>query len=382
MVTLTQQHGRHDVTATDPRPRLIGLDAARGLAIIGMIIVNVGPTDPQTALERLYLLPFGRASILFVVLAGVGMGLFLRRRRGPVLWRPLLWRVLLLLTLGLVLQTMTRTVSVILTSYALLFLLAPPLWRLSTRWLVGSGVALMVAGPVLIVAYDVLSPGIHAQEGVSLTTPPTEAATSLLFTGPYPLASWLVPFIIGLALARVDLSDRVVLRRMTVWGGAAAVAGFVVADVAYAVLGPRADEGWLRLLTGVGHGQMPLWLMSSIGGAALTVAVSTWLGRSAERWVRPLAVFGTYALTVYVLHVLVLAVIKPDDGLDTFVQGALTSVLLTAALFAGALLWHRTGLPGPLEWLLRHPWLRPSPTVEGSSPAVTPHADNPRQGDR
>lgn len=361
MVSLTQQPVQQDRPTAAPPGRLIGLDAARGLAIIGMIVVNVGPTDPDTLLERLYLLPYGRASILFVVLAGVGMGLFMRRRSGPALWRPLLWRVLLLLALGLSLQTLTRSVSVILTSYALLFLLAPPLWRLSTRWLTAAGVALLLLGPIVIVAYDAQGAGIHAREGVSLTTPPTEAVASLLYTGPYPLASWAVPFIAGLALSRLDLSDRRVLRRMTLWGGVAAVLAFALADGAYAVLGTRADEGWLRLLTGVGHGQMPLWLISSIGGAVLVIAVCTRLGRGAPRRVRPLAVFGTYALTVYVLHVLVLAVIKPEDGLASFLQGALISLTLTTTLFAGALLWHRTGLPGPLEWLLRHPWLRPAP---------------------
>lgn len=82
------------------RPRLLGLDAARGLAIIGMIVVNVGPTNADTFLERLYLIPFGRASVLFVVVAGLGMGIFLQRRSGRVLWRALAWRVLLLLVPG------------------------------------------------------------------------------------------------------------------------------------------------------------------------------------------------------------------------------------------------------------------------------------------
>lgn len=362
--------------AVPRRPRLVGLDAARGLAIIGMIIVNVGPTDTETVLQRLYLLPFGRASILFVVLAGVGMGLFLRRRRGRrALWVPLVWRVLLLVVLGLVLQTMTRSVSVILTNYALLFLLAPLLWRLSTRWLVGFGLVLMVAGPALIVAYDVQSPGIHAPEGVSLTTPPAEAVASLLLTGPYPLASWTVPFAFGLALSRLDLASPVVLRRMTVWGGVAAVLAFLVADLAYAVLGTRADEGWLRLLTGVGHGQMPLWLISATGGAVLTIALGTWLGRRAEQWIRPLAVLGAYALTTYVLHVLVLAVIKPDEGLGSFAEGAVITIVLTAVLFLGSLLWDRTGRLGPLEWMLRNPWLRPAPPVD---PSPEPSQEEPR----
>ena len=290
------------------RPRLLGLDAARGLAIIGMIVVNAGPTNADTFLERLYLIPFGRASVLFVVVAGLGMGIFLQRRSGRVLWRALAWRVLLLLVLGLGLQTVTQRVSVILSTYALLFLLTPVVWRLRTRALVLLTAVLLVAGPVWIVAHDVVSPGIHARVGVGLTTPPLEALHSFLVTGPYPLASWTVPFLVGLVLARLDLRDLRVVRRLAVWGGVAAVAAFLVADLSYAALGPRADEGWLRLLTGVAHGQMPLWLVSATGGGVLVVAVCLWLCRRPGRPLRWLGVLGTYALSICVAHVLVLAV--------------------------------------------------------------------------
>lgn len=90
-----------------------------------MIVVNVGPTNADTVLERLYLVPYGRASVLFVVVAGLGMGLFLQGRTGTAMWRALTWRVLLLLVLGLLLQTLTDRVNVILATYALLFLVAP-----------------------------------------------------------------------------------------------------------------------------------------------------------------------------------------------------------------------------------------------------------------
>ncbi|HSP60956.1 MAG TPA: acyltransferase family protein, partial [Ornithinimicrobium sp.] len=352
------------VTVGRGRPRLVGLDAARGLAIIGMIVVNVGPTNADTVLERLYLLPFGRASVLFVVVAGLGMGLLLQGRSGRVLWRALIWRVLLLLVLGLGLQTLTQRVSVILSTYALLFLLAPLLWRLSTRALVLVTGVLLVAGPVWIVTHDVVSPGIHAQEGVGLTTPPVEALHSLLVTGPYPLASWTVPFLVGLILARLDLWNAGVLRRLAVWGAVAAVVGFLVADVAYAALGARADHGWLRLLTGVAHGQMPLWLVSATGGGVFVVALCLRLCRRTGRPLHRLGVLGTYALSIYVAHVLVLAVLPPPEGLLSFPVGAAVSATMILAFYLLGLAWGRTGSPGPLEWVLRHPWMRPTPAAE------------------
>ena len=56
-----------------PSRRLRGVDAARAVAVLGMVMVHFGPTPaPDTALGALYELPHGRASVLFVLLAGVG----------------------------------------------------------------------------------------------------------------------------------------------------------------------------------------------------------------------------------------------------------------------------------------------------------------------
>ncbi len=38
-----------------------------------MIVINVGPVGSQSLLQRLYLLPYGRASVLFVVVACIGI---------------------------------------------------------------------------------------------------------------------------------------------------------------------------------------------------------------------------------------------------------------------------------------------------------------------
>lgn len=349
-----------------PRPvgrrRLVGLDAARGAAVLGMILVNVGPVAPTNLWQRIYLLPFGRSSVLFVTIAGVGMGYFLRSRRGRQLWTVLSWRIVLLFFLGAALQSMTDRVNLILQTYAVLFLLAPFLARLSTRVLAASGLVIMVAGPVWLVHHDVREPWGHALHGVSLTTPPGQALHSLLITGPYPLASWTVPFIVGLLLARVDLGQVPVLRRLLIGGGGLAVAAFVVAQLAYSALGPQADSGYMRLLTGAGHGQMPLWLISSTAGALFTIAAGELLARWRLVTVEWLSHIGKLSFTIYVLHVLVLAVIKPADGF-TFPQGVATTAVLWGAAVLLAMAWVRTGRQGPLEWLLRRPWLRQAPAT-------------------
>src|SRR5690606_28996784 len=109
-----QEEGR------DGGRRIPGVDLARALAIIGMFAAHVGPTYLESPAGRLYALPHGRASVLFVVLAGVGVSLLAGSRSKGLAEarRRLLGRAWWLLPAGLVLQALKHGVLVILQTYA------------------------------------------------------------------------------------------------------------------------------------------------------------------------------------------------------------------------------------------------------------------------
>jgi uncharacterized membrane protein YeiB len=358
--------------------RLVGLDAARGLALAGMIIINVGPTDPTSALHRLYLLPYGRASIMFVVIAGIGMGFLLSRvrhrrdERPPGLAAVIAWRAGLLVVGGFALQALSDDIGIILPLYGVLFALAPLLDRLSDRALVVAAVGMLVVGPLLVIAHDLVAgapPGGNAP--VQVDDPPADLVLGFLFAGRYPLVTWVVPFLAGLRLARTDLGDPGTQRRLMLWGAVAAVGGFLASEAGRALLGPAADVGFARMLTGVAHGQMPLWLVSSVGGAVAVVALLARVGLRRPRLLGAAAACGQLSLTVYVLHVLVLVAITPADGF-TFGEGVAVSAALITASVALALLWRRVGGPGPLERVMRAPWARGIRSPGRREPAVHP----------
>ena len=359
-------------TPAPTRTRLDGLDAARALALAGMVLVNVGPVEPQNALHRLYLLPYGRASILFVVIAGVGMGLMARSARaGRGLGRIILWRAALLLVGGLALQLLSDDVSIILPLYGLLFLLALPLRRLPTRGLLAVAGVMTVLGPVAYVMHGVLEDTKHLTAPPRLDDPLLDVLHGLVLSGRYPLVTWVVPFIIGLVLARLNLRDQQLLRRIVVVGGVTAVAGFLLSQATRSILAREADIGYARLLTGAAHGQMPLWLLSSVGGALFVIAGALLLAPRAGRLTAHAATVGRMALTLYVLHVLVIAAVQPPDGF-TIAQGAAVTVVLVATLALFALGWSRFAPLGPLETVLRAEWLRPPvPTVPTPASAPT-----------
>ncbi len=343
--------------------RVLAVDAARALAIVGMVSVNVGPVESEEPGAWLYLLPHGRASVLFVLLAGIGVSLMSRRLReadrprglGPF-WAGMAWRSAVLLVGGLALQRMGHEVNVILAVYALLFVVGGLLVRAAAGVLLGVAALGVVAGPVLWLAPQVDADAPFDGRPPQLGDPPPEVLASLVLTGPYPLVTWVAPFALGMWLGRRDLTDVTFQRRAAVVAGALAVAAPLLARTANRLRGGLVgDVSWGLLLTDAPHGQMPLWLVGATAVSVLVLVGCLVLERRlGRRLLRPAAFLGQLSLTFYVLHLVALAGIRPLP--HTLAQGVLVSTAMVVVAAVGAVLWRRRHRRGPLEILVRAPW--------------------------
>ncbi|WKT89582.1 DUF418 domain-containing protein [Microbacterium maritypicum] len=341
--------------------RLLAIDAARGLALVGMIIVNVGPVAAESGWHRLWLAPYGRASILFVVVAGISMSLFLRPGRAGRRTLVVLWRAGVLLAGGLLLGLLPHGVNVILPLYGALFLAALVLCWLPSWALIVIATVFAALGPVLFVG-ETLD---HAGDGgfaLRWDAGARDLLHTLFLTRPYPFIVWIVPFILGMLLGRVGLSSRRNQKKMIWSGAAAAVAGLAASEVLTAAYGPF-ESGYGMLLTGTPHGQMPLWLLSSLGSATLALGLLLYFWNKIETVARPLVLAGQMALTPYVVHLVALAVLRPEEGFG-FPEGIGMSLVLIAGCLAAAVLWRRFFRLGPLEWVLKARWLELPPRRE------------------
>lgn len=339
--------------------RVYAIDAARGVAIIGMTIVNVGPTDANGLLERLYLLPYGRASLLFVLLAGLSMTYLFRSGDGTRRhWPVVLWRAGIFLVGGLALQLLGHDVSVILPVYGGLFVLALLARRLPDAILLAAALLLSILGPMTLIATRTFEGLYHSSKPATLLDEPTHVLHTLFLSGPYPLATWCVPFLLGMWLGRRKLLARNTQTALIVTGAALTVVGFLLAQVLPAVVGSASQSGYGLLLTGVAHGQMPLWLVSGLGSAmfVLGALLRLWPVVGDKLW--SLAAAGQLALTVYVFHLVVLSFLRPEPY--SFATGALISLIIVVSAIGGATLWRKYFQVGPLEALLRLPsgWAR------------------------
>lgn len=348
--------------ATNRSPgRLVGLDAARALAIIGMLAVNVGSGHDEQRTDfaaLLFDLPHGRASILFMLLAGIGLSLMTRNGRqtgGPIRWQTIVWRAFVLIMAGLCLQLLAHDVSVILTYYGVLFLsvlplLRAPVWLLTTLALTSG-----IAGPMIWLGLQQRTTTTFDFTAPALSDPFWTIVHATLLTGAYPVIVWITPLLIGMILGRVQLGEHVVQRRLMLWGAIAMTAGVGLAAAVQSRLGqPSTDYGWDHLRSAEAHSGMPLWMISACGSAVLIIGVCL----RAQHWISVhlgwLVSAGRLALTIYVTHLFILAwLVRP--GPDTLLDGYLISIIMSVVLICTAHLWWRNLGTGPLERMLRWP---------------------------
>lgn len=212
---------------TAAKSRFPGLDAARGLAVLGMVVAHAA-TVPEWGKSPQALLGFahGHSSILFATIAGVSLALMSggsHRFEGRELASArlhILGRVIVLLILSGLLEIIPSSVSVILASYAMWFILALPMlrWRPRTLFIVAGSLAVVGLLAAQSINYLIFT------LGGKLTSSAESFMPFLLVASVYPALAWM-PFVLaGLGIGRCGLSNVAALKRFAVVGVAMFVA--------------------------------------------------------------------------------------------------------------------------------------------------------------
>jgi hypothetical protein len=337
--------------------RLRGIDMARCVAIIGMVMVHIGPQDLTGGgfVGAAYRSSHGRSAILFIVLAGIGVSLlsgWSARGAGsdagdlrPNTPRPgttarLWWRALILLPAGLMLQSLPTNVAVILQYYAV-------------------AASSATLGPVVLVWLQQTAPTLF-QPGVPEWNDVARIARDILVTGYYPVIVWTAPLSIGIWLGRRGLRDVDIAGQLLVGGASAAAAGFLLSDALVGAFGTAAsDADWRQLAMIEPHNEMPLWVLTATGIAVAIVGCCLLLAHALPRVVWPLTAFGQLAFSVYVLHILVLGVQPEWLVRDDFIPAWISVARFTVISVALATAYRAMASRGPFELLLHAPRQRP-----------------------
>ena len=349
--------------------RVEGYDLARALAIIGMAFVNLrvilqlmGENVSGTG-DWIANWLMGRASAIFVVLAGVGIALLTRNAANDraelskARWR-LLWRALFLAVIGWPFLIIWE--GDILHYYAAFFLIGSLAFHRSTRWLLyATGIIAMLAVPVLLVwernwDFSTMSyKGLWTLNGQLM---------HLFLNGFHPLIPWLAFLLLGLALGRH--LQRYPKARIKLLMGAIAIA--VCVELISAGLVKLAIQNGMNaseikpLLGTTSMPPLPQYVLAAGSCAVAVICGCLWLGAklAGHRVLRPFIYLGQMALTLYIVHVfafifpLVVFTIENPGYWNLGKCIAITAAFCVVATTTTAA-WRHFLPQGPAEWLMR-----------------------------
>lgn len=338
--------------------RLDGLDVARYLAFVGMVIVNfniVMGAEADTGIARLASsMLSGRAAATFIVLAGVGLGLAAQRGKTQML-SVTLKRAALLLVIGLL--NMLVFDADILHYYAFYFLLGVFLLPLKT----GSLIALIgVLNFIFVVMVLTLNYDAgwdwdnYSYEGFWT---PIGFIRNLFFNGWHPVIPWLGFLLFGFIVSRMTLAERSTQHRLMIFGALT----WLGAEVLAKLLQPLAaalDKELPLLVTTSPIPPMPLYTLAGIGAASLVIGLCLRLTDAFRRTgiLKVTSPAGRQTLTLYIAHILIgMGVLSALDmlGNQTAATALIASLIFCLLATLYALLWKRRFKRGPIEQLMR-----------------------------
>ncbi|QIS10727.1 heparan-alpha-glucosaminide N-acetyltransferase domain-containing protein [Nocardia arthritidis] len=369
--------------------RLRGVDAARGIALIGMMAVHVLPDatvdgDPTWS----FTLFGGRASALFATLAGVSIALITRRRRvrladGAGTAAGLAARAGVVAVIGLLLgYTDPALATVILPYYAVMFLATIPLVFLPTWAVALTGLGFVAGAPVAThLLLDRLPDSTGDNFGFTdLITRPVQLLSEITVTGEFPALTWMAYLCAGLVIGRLTLTRLRTAVALTAIGITIAVAAHILSlellgtyhgidhilaaqpgsgrtlDETQELLDFGADgtvpnSTWWWLAVDLPHTGAPLDLLTTIGAAyavigAMLLAEHLSAKRVVEAIQVPLAAAGRITLTLYTVHLVFI-----NSDYDRYSRPVSFVIQTAAVLFLG-LAWTTTAGRGPLESLV------------------------------
>lgn len=344
-----------------PRRRITGIDVARAVAILGMLVAHLG-TGHHVAGggwgEQWMWIFDGRSSALFATLAGVSLALMTRRldpgtRAGWGAARvKIAVRAVVLLPIGIALQMLGTPIAIILPTYAVLFLMAIPVLRLPTRWLLAISAVAVTLGPILVL-------------GLRWATTDTTGPTTLgfgfgvgeLVWGYYPALVWIGYLLVGYVVGRGALASTRYAAALVVLGSATAMLGYGSGALATHLaresgVFASGDSWTLALLDLEPHATSPFEVVGNIGVALVVIGACLLLTtpRPLARLLSPLAALGAMSLTVYTAQIVV--IVWLGEEAVYFPASNLPLVVLALASIAFAWVWQATLGRGPLERLL------------------------------
>jgi len=351
--------------------RIIGVDVARALAVIGMIIVNfkIAFGDQGSTAYKLFASIFeGKAAATFVVLAGVGMALMSNnaiKNNAKIKIRNTRIRIgkraLLLFVIGLLYTPIW--IADILHFYGIYMLITLFLISSSRKLIFNFGLSLIFIYPLLMLFWD-YDIGWNFETFVySDFWSVSGFFRNLFFNGFHPVIPWTSFMLLGLWFGKQDLSDERFIKK-SIWVSISVfIVMLLVSKILIAVLSEGSQINLLELKQVLGTSPMPPLPIYMISGSSIAIFIISISILIARKWennfiIVALTKTGQLALTFYVAHVVIgmgiIEFINPEKmGKYPIAFSIIYALLFSVFCVLFAVMWTKYKKTGPLEWVMR-----------------------------
>tara|TARA_R110001592_G_scaffold234658_2_gene492379 strand:+ start:115829 stop:116905 length:1077 start_codon:yes stop_codon:yes gene_type:complete len=353
------------------KTRIVGIDVARALAVIGMIIVNfkvVFGTEGSPWLKTLASIFDGKAAATFVVLAGLGIALLTKKARESkdtlklaLARKRILKRAFFLFVLGISYYLIWP--ADILHFYGLYLLLVLLFLKQRGKVIMGAALALIIAFPILLSFIDY-------EQGWDFSTlnyldfwTLEGFARNLFVNGFHPVIPWAAFILVGYWFGQQDLQNPAYLKRMLLGSGLLffGLQLFSVFSIRILADGDSsATEGLSQILGTSPMPPLPIYMFSGMAIALLVISACILWGykQSDSKLILALNRTGQLALTFYVAHVIIgmglVELFLPEQIGQLSIDFSFSYALIFSVLCViFAWFWRQHFSMGPLEALMR-----------------------------
>jgi len=353
------------------KQRIIGIDVARALAVIGMIIVNFKVVfgDQGTGWIKSIASVFdGKAAATFVFLAGVGLALMTNSAirnndmdRLKTAQKRIAKRALFLFVVGI--SYIVIWPADILHFYGIYMVVVLLLLTLSQRMILVATGSFVLLFPVLMLLWNYEAGwDFNTLEYLDFWT--VEGfMRNLFFNGFHPVIPWTAFMLFGYWFGKQDLHNDTFVKR-AFWIGAVAFVSIQILSLLSVSLLSGGDAMTAQELSEIlGTNPMPPLPAYMLNGMAVACTVVSACIILAKRFPDSTVVdafnkTGQLALTFYVAHVIVgmgaIEVIRPNQmGSFSIVFSVLYALVFSFLCILFAIVWRKFWKSGPLEWIMR-----------------------------
>lgn len=353
------------------KKRIIGIDVARALAVVGMIIVNFKVVLGENGngwLKTVVSIFDGKAAATFVVLAGVGLALMTNtavknqdNKKIRTARKRIIKRAVFLFVVGL--SYIWIWPADILHFYGIYMLITLPFINRPLEQIVIGAISLILLYPFLITMLDY-------EVGWNLVT--LEYADfwtfkgffrNLFYNGFHPVIPWTAFMLFGLWYGKQNLRDDQFLKK-SLWVSLSVFIAIQLLSfglIQYFSDGSLKSTEALTLVLGTDPmPPMPIYMINGISISITIISACILLTKKYEHSpiINALNKTGQLALTFYVAHVILGMGIMEEVGSSKLGEYSIEFSVIYALLFSlfcilFANIWLKYKKSGPLEWIMR-----------------------------